>query len=54
MFLIGEWSTTQVAIAQHAIAPYFFDKINCSTQKIKLLNQLNPFFEQFLFSKCSK
>jgi hypothetical protein len=32
-----EWLTAQIAIAQHAIAQHFLEKINCSTQKMKLL-----------------
>jgi hypothetical protein len=31
------------------IAQHLFEKINCPTQKRNCLNQLNPFFEQFLF-----
>ena len=43
--------TAQIAIAQHAIGQQFFEKVNCSTQKMKLLESDNRFFEQFLFSE---
>ncbi len=33
----GAWPTARIAIGQHAIARHFFEKINCSTLKMKLL-----------------
>ena len=50
----GKWSTTQIAIAQHPITHTFLKKSTAPHIKWNCSNQLNLFFEQFLFSESRR